>query len=32
MHPESSAIDEKQRNPLFFFYLSARKPARWAGW
>ena len=23
MHPESSAIDEKQRSPLFFFYLSA---------
>lgn len=23
MHPESSAIDEKQRNPLLSFYLSA---------
>jgi len=23
MHPESSAIDEKQRNPLLAFYLSA---------
>jgi hypothetical protein len=23
MHPESSAVDEKQRNPLLQFYLSA---------
>jgi hypothetical protein len=23
MHPESSAVDEKQRNPLLEFYLSA---------